>query len=290
MQSGILLLDKPAGITSHDLVARTRRALGTRKVGHAGTLDPMATGLMLLGFNSATRLLHFLVGLDKQYETEIQLGISTTTDDFEGEVVLEADCSQITQPQIDAAMASLNGEIEQIPSTFSAIKVAGKKAYELARAGEDVVLAARKVKVSRFERTSEIIREGGLLKFKAIVDCSSGTYVRALARDLGNALSVGGNLLSLRRTKIGKFELSDAQTLGEDKPQGLSMAEAISKVMTPVVVSDAQAIDIRHGKSVLIDSTQERVAAISPDHQLVAVMELSGQRYKSLAVFPQEDQ
>lgn len=290
MRSGILLLDKPAGITSHDLVARTRKVLGTRKVGHAGTLDPMATGLMLLGFNSATRLLHFLVGLDKQYETQIQLGVSTTTDDFEGEIISSADCSSVAEAQVDTEIRRLTGDIEQVPSKFSAVKISGKKAYELARAGEEVTLQPRKISVSRFDRTSELVRSGGKLQFSATVECSSGTYVRALARDLGDSLGVGGHLLALRRTRIGKFNVADAEVLGEKVPRAMSMTEAISKVMPTLEISNSQEIDIRHGKGVVLDFPGDQVAAVSPNNQLVAIMKRTGREFRSLAVFPQEAQ
>lgn len=290
MRSGILLLDKPAGITSHDLVARTRKVLGTRKVGHAGTLDPMATGLMLLGFNAATRLLHFLVGLDKQYETQIQLGVSTTTDDFEGEIISSADYSSVAEAQVDAEIRRLTGDIEQVPSKFSAVKIAGKKAYELARAGEEVTLQPRKVSVSRFDRTSELVRSGGKLQFSATVECSSGTYVRALARDLGDSLGVGGHLLALRRTRIGKFDVSDAEVLGEKVPRAMSMTEAISKVMPTLEISNLQEIDIRHGKGVVLDFPGDQVAAVSANNHLAAIMKRAGKDFRSLAVFPQEAQ
>ncbi len=206
---GVLLVDKAGGMTSHDVVARARRALGTRKIGHAGTLDPMATGLLILGVEAATRLLTFIVGLDKTYEATIRLGARTETDDAEGETLTATDASAVTSSAVAAAIAGLTGEISQVPSSVSAIKVDGRRAYDLMRAGEEVQLRARAVTVSRFDVVSER-RIGGFLDVDVVVDCSSGTYIRALARDLGGALGVGGHLTALRRTRIGPFGIEDA--------------------------------------------------------------------------------
>ncbi|MFV0319669.1 MAG: tRNA pseudouridine(55) synthase TruB, partial [Microbacterium sp.] len=209
MAAGILLVDKPDGVTSHDVVARTRRALNTRKVGHAGTLDPMATGLLVLGVDAATRLLTYLVGLDKTYEATIRLGVRTDSDDADGEIVQTTDASGIAAAQIAAGVAALTGRIAQVPSTVSAIKVGGRRAYDLARAGEQVELTAREVTVSRFEVIGSE-RSGSALDLEVVVDCSSGTYIRALARDLGAGLGVGGHLTALRRTHGGPFDGSAA--------------------------------------------------------------------------------
>src|SRR5215218_7499090 len=207
--SGLAIVDKPAGWTSHQVVGRMRRLAGTRKIGHAGTLDPMATGLLVLGVNSATRLLHYLVGLDKEYLATVRLGWATTTDDAEGEPLPAAPAAAVTavsEAAVRTAMAPLTGEIEQVPSAVSAVKVAGKRAYQRVREGETVELAARRVTVSAFEllelRTGE-----GWLDLDVRVECSSGTYVRALARDLGVALGTGGHLTALRRTRIGEFDV-----------------------------------------------------------------------------------
>ncbi|WP_127820476.1 tRNA pseudouridine(55) synthase TruB, partial [Microbacterium sp. CPCC 204701] len=215
---GLLLVDKPGGITSHDVVARARRALGTRKIGHAGTLDPMATGLLVLGVEGATRLLTFVVGLDKTYAATIRLGVATATDDADGDVVSTTDASSLQPATIAEGIAALTGRISQVPSTYSAIKVDGRRAYDLARSGEDVQLKAREVTVSRFEilderRSStgaESAGAGGWVDLDAVVDCSSGTYIRSLARDLGAALGVGGHLTALRRTRIGPFQVDGA--------------------------------------------------------------------------------
>ena len=222
--SGILLVDKPAGITSHDAVSRTRKRAGTKKVGHAGTLDPMATGLLVLGINSSTRLLTYVVGLDKEYLATIRLGASTVTDDREGDRLDQAsteDIDKITPEAVVAGIANLTGDIEQVPSTVSAIKVDGKRAYALVRAGETVELRSRAVTVSAFELlgTRRATVETGTsatetyLDLDVRVECSSGTYIRALARDLGAVLGVGGHLTALRRTRIGPFRIEDAADL-----------------------------------------------------------------------------
>ena len=219
-RSGILLVDKPAGFTSHDAVARTRRLAGTRKVGHAGTLDPMATGLLILGLNSSTRLLTYLVGLDKEYFATIRLGASTTTDDAEGELIATAApeaVAAITTDQLDHQLARLTGPIQQVPSSVSAIKVDGKRAYARVRAGESFELPARAVTVSAFELLEQR-SEPGHLDLDVRVECSSGTYIRALARDLGAALGVGGHLVALRRTRIGPFGIADAAPLADLDP------------------------------------------------------------------------
>lgn len=228
---GLLVVDKPAGWTSHDVVAVVRGVAGTRRVGHAGTLDPMATGILVLGVNRATRLLTYLVGCDKSYTATIRLGQSTITDDAEGEATSVADASQLTVADVDAAVASLTGEIEQVPSSVSAIKVAGKRSYARVRAGEDVELAARRVTVSRFEvlarrpvAPTATIDGPAFLDLDVVVDVSSGTYIRALARDLGAILGVGGHLTALRRTRVGRFgldqaiPLADLQALGPRRP------------------------------------------------------------------------
>ncbi|MDN6302290.1 MAG: tRNA pseudouridine(55) synthase TruB, partial [Brachybacterium sp.] len=207
---GILLVDKAPERTSHDVVARVRWLLGTKKVGHAGTLDPMATGLLVLGVGQGTRLLTYLVGLDKTYQARIRLGRATTTDDREGEPLGDVvDATGLMDQELEHSLSALRGDIEQVPSTVSAIKIDGKRAYARARAGEDVELAARPVQVSRFAVTGRSA-EGPFLDLAAVIDCSSGTYVRALARDLGSAHAVGGHLTALRRTAVGPFSVEDA--------------------------------------------------------------------------------
>ncbi|WP_255612586.1 tRNA pseudouridine(55) synthase TruB [Micrococcus porci] len=212
--SGVVLVDKPAGWTSHDVVGRVRRLAGTRKVGHAGTLDPMATGLLVVGVNKATRLLTAITGTDKEYTATIRLGQSTTTDDAEGEVVQTRLANAVTPERVAEQVAALTGDILQVPSSVSAVKVAGRRAYDRVRAGEDVQLDARPVTVHAFEVEDFRRLDGGrTVDLDVTVRCSSGTYVRALARDLGEALDTGGHLTALRRTAVGPFRVEDAVDL-----------------------------------------------------------------------------
>ncbi|MDR2567331.1 MAG: tRNA pseudouridine(55) synthase TruB [Bifidobacteriaceae bacterium] len=212
--AGLILLDKPAGWTSHDCVARIRRLAGTKKVGHAGTLDPAATGLLVVGVGRATRLLTYLVGLDKAYQATIRLGAATTTDDAEGQVTFGAPAASLPLEQVLAAMVPWRGRVRQVPSAVSAVKVDGRRSYARVRAGESVDLAAREVVITRFELL-EVRAEGDFLDADVVVECSSGTYVRALARDLGASLGVGGHLTELRRLRVGPFEVEEAPALEE---------------------------------------------------------------------------
>ena len=290
---GILLVDKPAGMTSHDVVARTRRAFGTRKVGHAGTLDPMATGLLVIGIEGATRLLTYVVGADKTYAATIRLGQTTGTDDADGEILTRATpeaWTNVTSEAVAAGVASLTGEISQIPSAVSAIKVDGRRAYDRVRAGEEVVLAAREVVVSRFEVLAQ--REGeGYLDFDVLVDCSSGTYIRALARDLGAMLGVGGHLTALRRTRVGPFDVADAVVLDDlDGAATLTPAEAAGRILQPLHVSDEEARDLRQGKRLggqaqLLDGAL--AAAIDDEGTLVGIVEKRGADLKSAMNMPE---
>ncbi|WP_309129641.1 tRNA pseudouridine(55) synthase TruB [Microbacterium sp.] len=290
---GILLVDKPGGLTSHDVVARTRRAFGTRKVGHAGTLDPMATGLLVIGIEGATRLLTYIVGADKTYTATIRLGQATTTDDAEGDVVATAEAGALADVDADAVLAGirdLTGAISQVPSAVSAIKVDGRRAYDRVRAGESVELAARAVTVSRFDVLAQR-RDDGMLDVDVVVDCSSGTYIRALARDLGGALGVGGHLTALRRTRVGGFDVEDA--IGVDELAGavaLTPAEAVRRVMPVLDVSAEEARDLRHGKRLPGEAgrlTSSEVAAIDPDGELVGVVEARGKDIKSAMNMPE---
>jgi len=288
---GVLLVDKPGGMTSHDVVARTRKALGTRKIGHAGTLDPMATGLLILGVESATRLLTFIVGLDKTYEATIRLGATTDTDDADGEIETVTDAAAVDAAEITAAIADLTGEISQVPSRVSAIKVGGRRAYDLARAGEEVELAARTVTVSRFE-VVDLRRTEGFVDLDVVVDCSSGTYIRALARDLGAALGVGGHLTALRRTRIGPFGVDGAASIDDLGTTPLrAPADVGSVVLGAFPVSAEEARDLRHGKRLLGAAARlDRVpaAAIDPSGALVGVVERRGDDVKSLMNLPEE--
>ncbi len=289
--SGILLVDKPGGITSHDVVARARRALGTRKIGHAGTLDPMATGLLVLGVEAATRLLTFIVGLDKTYEATIRLGAATDTDDADGTIVTTTDAASLDPIRIRDEIATLTGEISQVPSRVSAIKVGGRRAYDIARAGEEVELAARTVTVSRFAVTEER-REGGFVDLDVVVDCTSGTYIRALARDLGDALGVGGHLTALRRTRIGPFDVDGAASVEHiGDARLLSPAAAAVPVLGAFPVSQDEARDLRHGKRLAGAAGRlERspAAAVDSDGALIGVVERRGADVKSVMNLPEE--
>ncbi|MBP2436189.1 tRNA pseudouridine(55) synthase TruB [Microbacterium amylolyticum] len=290
-ESGILLVDKPQGITSHDVVAKSRRARGTRKVGHAGTLDPMATGLLLVGVQDATRLLTYIVGLGKTYSATIRLGQTTTTDDADGDVRESTDVSAIDHAAILAGIAKLTGEISQVPSTVSAIKVDGKRAYDRVRAGEEVVLKARDVTISRFD-VIDVRCDENTIDVDVEVDCSSGTYIRALARDLGADLGVGGHLTRLRRTHIGLFDVADAVTIDglEDAPL-LTPAEVASTVLGGVQVTEELARDLRHGKRVDAPHRFEGArAAIDPAGRLVGIVERRGATMKSTMNMPEHQE
>ena len=287
-KSGLILVDKPAGFTSHDVVAKARKILGTRKVGHAGTLDPMATGLLVLGVEAGTKLLTFIVGNDKTYEATISLGVSTVTDDVEGEVLASATPEQlalITDEAISREIQKLTGVISQVPSSVSAIKVAGVRSYDLIREGKEVELAARTVTVSRFEVVGEIRRAETAIELDVIVDCSSGTYIRALARDLGNQLGVGGHLTKLRRSRVGEFSTLDASEIEDLDPKNLiGMQEAAAKVMPLVAISEQQVTDIRHGKRLKLEIAG--VAGLVFGEDLIAVAQpVDKVSVKSLVVF-----
>lgn len=282
MASGIALIDKPKGITSFDVVAKVRKALGIRKVGHAGTLDPMATGLMLVGVGQGTKLLNYLVGLDKQYLATIRLGMATLSDDAEGEELSRSDASSLSEMQIDSAISKLRGEIEQIPSSVSAKKIAGKRAYDLVRQGQEVELRAKTVYISRFERLGGLKFENGFCDFDVLVDCSSGTYIRALARDIGEDLQVGGHLIALRRTKIGKYLVENAQALG-DELKLESMVQAVSELMPLRQISSQEAQDVSFGKPLALAGETGRVGLVRG--RLVAISTPRDGQLRSEVVF-----
>ncbi|WP_307852446.1 tRNA pseudouridine(55) synthase TruB [Glaciihabitans sp. dw_435] len=294
-RSGILFVDKPMGLTSHGVVSRVRKLADTRKVGHAGTLDPMATGLLTLGINSSTRLLTFLVGLDKEYLATIRLGSMTDTDDAEGESVSLADPAVllgITDEAIRAGVLPLTGEISQVPSTVSAIRVDGRHAYSLARAGETVVLKPREVTVSAFEVLAIRHTDESPTPFIDVdvrVECSSGTYIRALARDLGASLGAGGHLTALRRSRVGPFSLTDATPLENlDPDRDLIPAGAVAARLFPVLELDADsATDLSHGKRLSgLDLSGGPIAAIAPGGQLVGLVEVTDGIAKPIINFP----
>lgn len=295
---GLLVVDKPADWTSHDVVARARRICGTRKVGHAGTLDPMATGVLVLGVGRATRLLTFLVGSDKDYTATIRLGQATLTDDAEGEVTAATPVTALDDAAVAAAVKALTGDIEQVPSAVSAIKVKGERAYHRVRAGEQVELAARPVTVSRFDVTARRDTTAGdgtpVVDLDVEVTVSSGTYVRALARDLGAALGVGGHLTALRRTRVGAFTLDQAHPLDElvalDDPDAvpvIPLADAARAQFSVRELSDAEAVAVGHGQRIesLSPGATDPVAAFAPDGRLVALLDESGRQARSHVVF-----
>lgn len=286
--SGLVVVDKPAGWTSHDVVARGRRLADTRKVGHAGTLDPMATGVLLLGFGRATRLMGHLQLADKEYLATIRLGESTVTDDAEGDLLETADASRVSSEAVAAAMLPLTGDIQQVPSKVSAIKVDGQRSYARVRSGEDVQLAARPVTVSTFEVTAER-REGTTLDLDVRVVCTSGTYVRALARDLGDALGVGGHLTMLRRTRVGGFGLDVARTLEqlEEEFTYVSLDDTARSSFPSVDLDASTAQDVRYGRrltGVDLGSTGP-VAVFDPAGEFLALYEQGAAVARPVAVF-----
>jgi tRNA pseudouridine55 synthase len=284
MTDGLLVVDKPGGLTSHDVVARIRRLAGIRRVGHAGTLDPMATGVLVVGLGRGTRLLGHLALADKDYDATIRLGVSTTTDDAEGEVVNASGASGVTDEALAAAMTALVGDIEQVPSAVSAVKVDGERAYKRVRRGEDVQLTARPVHVAAFEL---LARRGDDIDVR--VTCSTGTYVRALARDVGAALGVGAHLTSLRRTRVGGFGVAQAATLDElaHDLRLIPLAEAVTAAFPRVEVSEADARRLVYGQRVDAgDVPLGPFGVFAPDGSVVALGEQQEDgRLRTLVVF-----
>lgn len=316
--SGLVIVDKPAGLTSHDVVARIRRLAGTRRVGHAGTLDPMATGVLVIGVEQATRLLGHLMLTAKEYSATIRLGQSTSTDDAEGEPAGGAPATGVTREALRAAVADLTGEIMQVPPGVSAIKVNGQRAYKLTRAGAAPELKSRPVTVYEFAVTG-VRPSGEHLDVDATVRCSSGTYIRALARDLGAALGTGGHLTALRRTAVGGYDIAGARTLDQlaEKFTVTPMAEAAAAAFPRVDLTDEQARRLSHGAQLPVREitlpedirpaspvppasgggtpddaiaagaadAEIPLAAFTPDDTLVALVAVSSGRLRSLAVF-----
>lgn len=290
--AGLLIVDKDAGVTSHDVVASCRKLLRTRKVGHAGTLDPMATGVLVLGIERATKMLGLLALTTKAYSATVRLGRSTTTDDAEGETIADASASSVTDAEISAQVEVLTGDIEQIPSSVSAIKVDGQRAHRLVRAGEEFTIPARAVHVSRFEVLArrDVPGEGadsGFVDLDVEVECSSGTYVRALARDLGAALGVGGHLTRLRRTRVGPFTLEHARTLDElaDEPAvSLDIDEAARTAFEHRQVDADEAEAISQGRWLDPIGIPGVYAAIDPSGHTIALLQEKGKRASSVMV------
>jgi tRNA pseudouridine55 synthase len=285
--SGLVIVDKPAGWTSHDVVARMRRLLGTRKVGHGGTLDPMATGVLIIACGKATRLLRYISAHDKGYEATIRLGVSTITDDAEGEVIASQNALHVTDAELANAIAALTGEILQRPSSVSAIKVAGERSYARVRAGEDVQLAARPVMVSRFDVLAAR-RSGEVIDVDVAVDVSSGTYVRALARDLGEALGVGGHLTALKRTRVGDVTLADAATLDDLEREGaanrlIALSEAAARTLPTLTIDTSAATALGYGQRIAADGVGPAVALL--DGRAIAIVDRANGLAKPSVVF-----
>ncbi|MGW4948445.1 tRNA pseudouridine(55) synthase TruB [Actinoplanes sp. NPDC004185] len=275
---GLIVVDKPAGMTSHDVVARIRRLARTRRVGHGGTLDPMATGVLIIGVNRATRLLTYVIGAGKSYTATIRLGQTTITDDAEGDVTATVSTAGVTEEAIRAGLAAQTGEIEQVPSAVSAIKVNGQRAYKRVRDGEEVELAARKVTVSRLEVLA--VRrpdEGDFVDVDIDVTCSSGTYIRAIARDLGRTLEVGGHLTALRRTAVGELTLASAATLAELEERApdvisLPLAEAARRAF-PQREADAEETRVlSHGGPLQPVGIEGPYAVFNTDGDVLAIV------------------
>ena len=286
---GLVLIDKPTDWTSHDVVAKVRKAVGTKKVGHAGTLDPLATGLLVLGIESGTKLLTFLVGADKTYEATIRLGQATVSDDSQSETIFTASppkLANLNEKAVLEQIAKLTGVISQTPSSVSAIKVDGKRAYDLVRAGETVELKKREVTVARFELL-RFSRVDDFVDISVAVDCSSGTYIRALARDLGAALEVGGHITALRRTRVGNFDVSQSSTLEQlDNLKLIPLIDAARDLFPVIELEDSDVTDLVHGKRLLGRALAAGlVAGRSPEGELVAVLESANKDLKSVVVF-----
>jgi tRNA pseudouridine55 synthase len=283
---GIVVVDKPAGMTSHDVVGRCRRLFGTRKVGHAGTLDPMATGVLVVGIERATKILGLLTATDKSYAATIRLGQSTSTEDAEGELLQTVPADDVTDAAIGEAVARLRGDIEQVPSAVSAIKVDGQRAYKLAREGKTVELAARPVRIDRFEVLATR-RHDSVVDVDVEVDCSSGTYIRALARDVGLTLGVGGHLTALRRTRVGRFGLGEAHTLEHlaDAPQLSYSLDAACLLVFPrrdLTVEEAESAS--HGRALEPAGVDGVYAAVAPGGLVVALLTDEASRTRSVVV------
>ncbi len=285
--SGLLVVDKPGGMTSHDVVARVRRLAGTRKVGHAGTLDPMATGVLVLGVNRATRLLGHLMLTEKAYDATIRLGMATTTDDAEGDPVATSDASGLGDDRLREALAGFVGAIDQRPSTVSAIKVDGRRAYQRVREGEQVELPARRVTVHDLT-VHDVTPSGPTVEVRVSVRCSSGTYIRAIARDLGERLGVGGHLVALRRTAVGPFALDDARTLDQLAASFglLALDEAARRCFPVLDLDEPQAADVRVGRRLPLDlGAAGPVAVFAPSGEFLALYEQRGATAAPVAVF-----
>jgi len=284
---GFLVVDKAPAMTSHDVVAVARKAIGTRKVGHAGTLDPMATGVLVLGFGNGTRLLQYITDGDKSYVATVVLGAATVTDDQEGDVISEADASKITDEEIRTGLSKMVGEIQQRPSSVSAVKVAGERAYDRVRAGEVFELAARTITISSLE-VLDIRRAGSRIEIDIDVTCSAGTFIRAIARDLGNDLSVGGHLSALRRTRVAGFSIDQAITFEALKGQdfkALELSDVARQTFNVRELALDEVAELSFGRPLTSNVSDEIFAALSPDNRLIALLKNEIGKAKPIAVF-----
>lgn len=283
---GLVIVDKPAGMTSHDVVSKLRRAFSTRKVGHAGTLDPMATGVLVVGIERGTRFLAHMVASTKAYDATIRLGAATSTDDAEGEVISTTDASGLDHSTILAEIVNLTGDIMQKPTKVSAIKIDGKRAHERVRDGEEVDIPARPVTVSVFDVLDYHV-DGEFYDLDVRVHCSSGTYIRALARDLGNALQVGGHLTALRRTEVGPFTLNDATPLSklQENPElSLNFDQALTRSYPVLDITEDEGVDLSMGKWLEPRGLKGVHAAVTPSGKAVALIEEKGKRLATVFV------
>lgn len=287
MQHGFLVVDKEPGMTSHDVVAIGRKALGTRKVGHAGTLDPMATGILVLGFNNGTRLLQYITDGDKTYQATIVLGSATVTDDVEGAVISTADTSAITDEMINAELTKMRGTIMQRPSSVSAVKIDGERAYDRVKSGENVVLPSREVTISQLDVLA-IRRLENVIEVDIEVTCSAGTFIRAIARDCGEALGVGGHLNSLRRSRVAGFELDRAVTLEQLKSGDFSTLDLadVARATFPVrQIALDEKLELSFGRTLSANADSQIYAGISGANELIALLQNVEGKAKPIAVF-----
>lgn len=286
-EHGFLVVDKEPGMTSHDVVAIARKALGTRKVGHAGTLDPMATGVLVLGFNNGTRLLQYITDGDKSYQATVILGASTVTDDFEGEVIATAQTSQVVDEAIHAELTKMRGTIMQRPSSVSAVKVDGQRAYNRVRSGEEVVLPSREVTISQLD-ILQIRRTETTIEVDIEVTCSAGTFIRAIARDCGDALGVGGHLSSLRRTRVAGFGLDRAITIAQLKSAEFSTLDLadVARVTFPArEIGLEEKLELSFGRTLAANAHEGIFAGITAANELVALLSNVDGKAKPIAVF-----
>jgi tRNA pseudouridine55 synthase len=299
---GLLVVDKPPGWTSHDVVARCRRLAGTRKVGHAGTLDPMATGVLVLGVGRATRILGYLALTTKGYDATIRLGQTTLTDDAEGSVLESRDASALSDEAVEKALETFHGDIDQVPSSVSAVKIDGRRAYKRVREGENVELASRRVRIDRME-CHQIRRIERFVDLDVTVQCSAGTYIRALARDLGARLEVGGHLTALRRTRVSDLLVDDAHTVDElgalqaAQLPVVPLDEAARDHFTSYVVEESLVVAVSNGRQLHLQlrsaapggdrtTSSGPVAVLAPDGRFLALYEQRGPVAHPVAVFP----